>query len=364
MRDPAKFGLTAALAHGGLAVKGRRLELDGQVTKFDYTLNEKLWRFWWVECDNDVDEIVQLLRRLNTRPDFATLHGAPAPGIRSSQWHPRWSSEGRGDTRTLVDVDRSSIPFDCDKFPLPPNSTLGDGQNIFAQAEYVREDILPRAFRNAELVVRASSSTGFSRERGSLHCYAMVDPPVPLPTSHRWLKGLQASGGPFDPRVALPGQLFLSARPRLVGITDPVPEHLRVFVLRGSQRYVRGIDWDEFEPQLAAREATERRAHHIGAGQGWRAVLENFLGDGEGKLGFFEPLTMASGHAARSGEPVDEVAGAMRAIVVAHPDCNTDRAAQYTSAWLRRGLMSMQRKDAARDAQIAGFRERFLPDRV
>ena len=49
------------------------------------------------------------------------------------------------------------------------------------------------------------------------------------------------------------------------------------------------IDWNEFEPQLAAREATERRSRAsalVGAG----ALFSiSYLGDGEGQLGFFEP---------------------------------------------------------------------------
>jgi hypothetical protein len=136
--DPENFGLTAARARGGVAVKGRRFDSDGQFTKFDYSLNVKLWQFWYVECENDSDKIADLLRRLNTQPEFATLHGVPAPGIRPTQWQPRWSSESHGDSRTLLDAARSSIPFDFDKVPLPPDSGLGDGQNIVELAQYVR----------------------------------------------------------------------------------------------------------------------------------------------------------------------------------------------------------------------------------
>ena len=101
-----------------------------------------------------------------------------------------------------------------------------------------------------------------------------------------------------------------------------MPEHLRVFVSAGLQRLARAceIDWNEYEPQLAAREATERRARERRRVSGLaRAVSISYLGDGEGQLGFFEPLSVALGHAARSSEPADEIVSAMHAIVSAHP---------------------------------------------
>ena len=87
----------------------------------------------------------------------------------------------------------------------------------------------------------------------------------------------------------------------------------------------------EFEERLAAREATERRAHSVGVGEGWRSVLERYLGDGEGRLGFFKTLSIALGHAARTDEPIEEIVSVTHAIIVAHPDFNAERAGQYTS---------------------------------
>jgi hypothetical protein len=213
------------------------------------------------------------------------------------------------------------------------------------------------------MVFRASSSTGFNRGRGSIHGYARTDRPIPLPTMHRWQKGGQAKGLPIDPRIALPGQLFLSARPRLVGVADPVPESLRVFVLPGFQRCVRDIDWHEFDGALAVREGHEQCARLAGAELGWRAVLARYLGDGDGRLGFFQPLSVALGYAARSAESADEIVGAVHEIVIAHPDCNADRRGQYTQLWLRRELSRLRSKDAARDpridAEINAIRGRF-----
>ena len=349
-------------AHGRKAVKRRLLEPDGDLVKSDHTLFVKMWLMANVSVPNDADSVAELLREINSRSDIATVHGAVAPGIIPSELQPRWSSESHGASRTLLDADRFYIPFDIDKAPLTEGSAAGKGENLYAFAEQAREEILPRAFRHCELVIRASSSTGLNPSRGSLHAYALLEQPAPLAAIHRWLKGLQASGKPVDPRPALAGQLFLSGRPEFVGLADPVPEHLRVFVLPGLQR-VTSIDWNEFNAPLAAAEESERRAHVAGSELGWRGVLDRCLGDGEGRLGFFKPLSIALGYAARSSESADEIVGAMHAIVSAHPDLNAERAGQYTVSWLRRELLRLRAKDAFReasiDARVAAVRARF-----
>jgi hypothetical protein len=349
----SRFGVSVLKpAQGKKAVKRRLLEPNGALVKSDHTLFVKMWLMANVSVPNDADSVAELLRGINPRPDIVTVHGAVAPGIIPSELQPRWSSESHGASRTLLEADRSYVPFDIDKAPLAEGSAAGKGENLRAFAEQAREEILPRAFRHCELIIRASSSTGINLRRGSAHVYALLDQPVPLPKIYRWLKGLQASGLPFDPRPALAGQLFLSGRPEFVGLPDPVPEHLRVFVLPGLQRVARDIDWEEHEPRLAAREATERRAHGVAACQGWRALLDRYLGDGEGRLGFFDPLSMALGHAARSGEDADGIVSAMHAIVSGHRDLNPERAGQYTPHWLRSELNRMRAKDAAREASI------------
>jgi hypothetical protein len=115
---------------------------------------------------------------------------------------------------------------------------------------------------------------------------------------------------------------------------------------------VTAIDWNEFSVPLAASIESERRAQVAGSELGWRAVLERHLGDGAGRLGFFKPLSIALGHAARSDESADELAGAMQAIVSAHPDLTAERAGQYTAQWLRCELIRLRAKDAAREARI------------
>jgi hypothetical protein len=360
----SSFGISVLKpSHNRPAVKRRTLEPNGALVKSDHTLFVKMWFMANVSVPNDADSVEELLRGISPRSDIATVHGAVAPGIAPLQLQPRWSGESRGAVRTLLDVERSYVPFDVDGMRLAEGSAAGRGENLLALAEQVREEILPRAFRHCELVIRASSSTGLDPCHGSMHAYALLDQPVLLTKIGRWLKGLHASGLPIDPRTGLPGQLFLSGRPEFFGLLDPVPERLRVFVLPGLQRTARDIDWDEFEPQLVVREATERRAHSIGGGQGWRAVLEHHLGDGEGRLGFFTPMSIALGHAARSSESADGIVSAMHAIVSGHRDLTPKRAGDYTPQWLRNELNRLRAKDAAReaniDARISAVRARF-----
>jgi hypothetical protein len=358
-----EISITVLQARRGLAVKKRTRSAHGKETKSDPTLTESFWRMARAPLEPDVDRIVRFLRRLAPRQDLATVHGVPAPGVSPNQWVRRLSAEVHGPNRTLVEQDLGFIPFDVDDGQLPEGSALARGENLYPAAEYAREKLLPPALRHVDLAIGAASSTGFKDDRLSLHAYAVLDRSVPMPVVYKWLAGAKASGFPLDPRPALPGQLFLTGRPLLFGLDDPVPGHLHAFALPGWRRRVTSIDWNEFNARLAGVMECERRAHVAGAELGWRAVLARYLGDSEGRLGFFKPLSIALGHAARSGESADEVIGAMHAVVAAHPDLNADREGQYTAVWLRRELMRLRAKDEAReasiDARIGAVRARF-----
>jgi hypothetical protein len=357
------ISITVLQAQRGLAVKKRIRLAHGQVTKSDPTLKESYWRVARVRLEADADRIVRFLQRMSPRQDLATAHGVPAPGVLPKQWVRRLSADVHGRNRTLVEQDLGFIPLDIDDGQLPQGSALSRGQNLVVAAEYARETYLPSALRDVDLAIAAASSTGFKDDSLSLHAYAVLDRPVPMPVIYRWLAGAKASGLPLDPRPALPGQLFLTGRPLLFGLDDPVPLHLRAFVLRGRRQSVTSIDWNEFSAPLADVVERERRPHVAGVELGWRAVLARYLGDGEGRLGFFKPLSIALGYAARSAEPGDEIIGAMHAIVSGHPDFHGDRRGQYTPQWLRCELMRLRAKDAARevsiDARISAVRARF-----
>jgi hypothetical protein len=347
-----EISITALQAQRGLAVKRRTRSAHGKETKSDPTLSESFWRMARVRLEADADRIVRFLRCMTVRRDLATVHGVPAPGISPNQWVRRLSAEVHGPDRTLVEQDLGFIPIDLDDASLPQGSALSRGENLYPAAEYAREILLPSALRDVDLAIGAASSTGFKDDRLSLHAYAVLARAAPMPVVYRWLAGAKASGLPLDPRPALAGQLFLTGRPLLFGLDDPVPSHLHAFVLPGQRQRVTSIDWSEFSAPLAAMVKEERRAHVVGAELGWRVVLDRHLGDGEGRLGFFRPLSIALGYAARSGDPADEITGAMHAIVSAHPDLTAERAGQYTAQWLRRELMRLRAKDAAREASV------------
>lgn len=358
-----EISITVLKAQRGLAVKKRTRSAHGKETKSDPTLTETFWRMARMTLDADADRLVQLLRDLAPRQDLTTAHGVPAPGVDPNRWVRRLSAESHSSDRTLLEQDLGFVPLDVDDGQLPHGSGLDQGQNIYAAAEYAREIFLPPALRHVDLAIGAASSTGFKDDCLSLHAYAVLDRPTPMPAIYRWLAGAKASGLPLDPRPALPGQLFLTGRPLLFGLDDPVPKSLHAFVLPGRRQRVTAIDWNEFNAPLAAAVESERRAHVAGAELGWRALLDRYLGDGDGRLGFFRPLSISLGLAARSGAPADEIVGVMHAVVSTHPDLNNERRGHYTQAWLRRELLRLRAKDEARaagiDARISAIRGRF-----
>jgi hypothetical protein len=358
-----EISITVLQAQRSVAVKKRTRSAHGEETKSDPTLTESLWRMWRARVEADADQIVRFLLDLVLRQDLATVHGVPAPGVSPNQWVRRLSAEVHGPNRTLVEQDLGFIPIDIDGGLAPLGSALDQGRNLYAAAEYARETFLPPALRDVDLAVGVSSSSGFKPGRISLHAYAVLDRSVPMPMGYKYLAGAKAAGFPLDARPLLPAQLFLTGRPRLWGLDDPVPQSLWAFVLPGRRQRVTDIDWSEFDAPLAKVVESERRAHVAGAEFGWRAVLERHLGDGEGKLGFFRALSISLGYAARSSESADEIVGVMHAIVAAHPDLTAERAGNHTPHKLRAELLRLRAKDAARDAsidaRIAAVRARF-----
>jgi hypothetical protein len=347
-----KASLTVLKAQRGLAVKKRTRSTHGRETKSDPTLTEFLWRMARVDLEADVDHVVRFLLRMALRQDLTTVHGVPAPGISPNQWVRRLSAEAHGANCTLIEQTLRFIPFDVDDGKLPQGSALDQGQNLYPAAEYARETFLPPALRDVDMAIGAASSSGFKAGRLSLHGYVILDRSVSMQVAYKWMAGAQASGFPLDPRPLLPGQLFLTGRPLLFGLDDPVPPHLHAFVLPGRRQRATSIDWNEFNAPLATYEASERRARAVGAELGWQAVIARHLGDGPGKLGFFKTLSIALGYAARSGESADEIVGKMHAVLSAHPDLTSERKDHHTPQWLRTELMRLRAKDAAREASI------------
>ena len=150
-------------------------------------------------------------------------------------------------TRQSSPGPRASILFDTDKIKAPEGSRLGLAEHIEEQARFIREEVLPRPFRDVTLIVRASASTGFDPLSISLHIYVLLDRLVPLATLYRYVRGLWSSGVCIDPSVMLPGQPVYSARPVLKGALSTPARAPRVFVLPGLMPYARDVDWDEFE---------------------------------------------------------------------------------------------------------------------
>ena len=106
------------------------------------------------------------------------------------------------------------------------------------------------------------------------------------------------------------------------------------------------------------REATEQRMRAAGAQRGWRGILAKGLGPMPGM--FFGPISSAMGRGLAEGIPIDELAGAMHAVIANHPDCGADRRHRYSEARLRQDLKRLAARDARCLAQIDAIRRRLV----
>jgi hypothetical protein len=361
--DDLMFEITAAKAPpGDLAVKTRILNPDGSVSGGDAPLI-KFWLYKVLRCPNVPEDVAALLLMWNTRQDVIMLHGAPAPGLDLRLRHPRWYGESRGSDATIAPCPRAFILFDTDGVKAPEGSRLGLAKHVEEQARFIREEVLPRPFRDATLIVRASTSTGFNADSISLHIYVLLDRLFPLAALYRYVRGMWSSGIRIDPSVMLAGQPVYSGKPIFRGgLADPLGAHPRVFVLPGLAPYARDVDWDEFEPQLAVREATEKRMRAAGAERGWRGILAEGLGPMPGM--FFDPISSAMGRGLAEGVPIDELAGAMHTVIANHPDCDADRRHRYSEARLRQDLKRLAARDARCLTQIDEIRRRLVVPRT
>jgi hypothetical protein len=357
--DDLMFEVTVAKAPPGeVAVKRRILNPDGSITKGDAP-HIKLWLYKVLRCPSTPEDVAALLLVWNARQDVIMLNGAPAPGLDLRLQHPRWYGESRGADATIVPRPIAFILFDTDGVRAPEGSMLGLAKYIEEQARFIREEVLPRPFRDVTLIVRASTSTGFNADSISLHIYVLLDRLVPLATLYRYVRSLWSSGIRIDPSVMLPGQPVYSGRPIFKGgLVDPLGALPRVFVLPGLAPCAGDIDWDEFEGALVVREATEKRMSAAGASRGWRGILAEGLGPMPGM--FFGPISSAMGRGLAEGIPVEELAGAMHVVIANHPDCDADRRHRYSEAHLRQHLKSLEARGVRRRARTDEIRRRLV----
>jgi hypothetical protein len=75
---------------------------------------------------------------------------------------------------------------------------------------------------------------------------------------------------------------------------------------------------------------------------------------------FFGPISSAMGRGLAEGVPIDELAGAMHAVIANHPDCDADRRHRYSEARLRQDLKRLAARDARCLAQIDEIRRRLV----
>ena len=227
------FGVTKVQARWRGATKLRELQPDGTIKKSNPSMKEKLWRLHSYECEATHDAIVNFRLDMAPKHDWASVCGAPAPGLDPNLFYRRLNAAKHGPDRTLFDVLRWWLVADIDDLKAPEGSNLGDPRHLEEAAGFAR-DQLPPELRDVTVVVAVSSSSGLDPTRISMHFYFLLPEAVLVSTIYAWLKGAKKAGYRIDPRVMLPAQLLLTGRPRFVGCVDPISRERRASCCRAS----------------------------------------------------------------------------------------------------------------------------------
>jgi hypothetical protein len=154
--------------------------------------------------------------------------------IRDDPQHPQrrlWADPARA---TLTQEPRRWLPLDFDDEPVP--EPLGRPE-LFAQASaWLRDHRLPEEFHGRRMVAVASAKTGLRGDnlfRGKL--LTALDRAHPIKDLKNWVKGFAAAAdAKIDSSIVQVGQPIYIARPRFLGMHDPVPRELHAVILAGE----------------------------------------------------------------------------------------------------------------------------------
>jgi hypothetical protein len=98
------FGVTLVQARWRGATKLRELMPDGTIKKSNPSMKEKNWRFRSYECELAHDAVVGFRLDMAPKYDWASVCGAPAPGLDPNLFYRRLNAAKHGPDRTLFDV--------------------------------------------------------------------------------------------------------------------------------------------------------------------------------------------------------------------------------------------------------------------
>jgi hypothetical protein len=268
-----------------------------------------------------LDELHDLLDQLQHDPRAFIVRGALTPEVRETlartpnrKFRRLKVAQGH-DPALLVEVPRPWVMIDIDAFDLLPGESLvADPEGPIRRAI---ETLLPEPFQCADVVWQLSSSAGLRPGVLKLHAWFWLTRPVTGDELKRLLPR------PIDPAPFDWIQIHYTASPIIKGGEDPLPR--RLGMLRGAVRAV------------AIDEIVLPRHDNVSIGSGTWTGSESIdqilskLGDGEGLLGFHEPLWRATLTYGRQSIETDQrddagfIAQLMAAIAAAPKDPSLDR---------------------------------------
>jgi hypothetical protein len=165
----------------------------------------------------DLGELHHLLTRLLDKPRVCVLRGAIADparvrGVRRLV-HP---DPATSEQPTLRDVPRGWAALDLDDIPLPPQVDVRD----LAACGDAALGLLPKGFHGVAHIIAATASHGV-KQGARLRLWFLLHRPTTGTELRRWLRD-----APVDHAVFGPAQVIFTARPRFIGMDDPVPNRL------------------------------------------------------------------------------------------------------------------------------------------
>lgn len=362
MADPPGYEFTRCKVadRGGTAQKRIVGKDDGTYETFGYD-HVTNWFFdpWRVSGNAGM---AAFLRKVAVRPDLMLVMGAVRPGLDLRKPQLRRWVDADPRKNTLADTPRAWLAVDVDGYGVPAPWGLAD--RLANAAACVRDDALGEEFTGVECVVTATAKTGLvGEEMARLRLFFQLDQAHPLADLERWAVGARAADLPVDPVVFRAGQPIYTARPRFEGALrgrDPVPPHLRAFVLPAAKAGDVSVALDIHRyDQLECEIAEHMRNAGTHCGGDWRALMQATVG---GPASFYTPLTQALGLAARSSENDAAIADYVATLLAERAD--PGRQGQYGTRWVLDTLRRFRKKDNAAGREIEALRgELFVEDR-
>jgi hypothetical protein len=186
--------------------------------------------------------------------------------------------------------------IDIDGYPIDDLTDLM--RDPASMADEIIANVLPERFQARTCWWQLSSTCGFTRGVAKMHLWFWLREPRTCAEIRRWME--DNAPGTSDLAVFNPIQFHYTSRPKLVGITDPLP-------VRGGWLYGDEDEVDLPRPLPQEFRPRPRRVPGEGLSGGVCAALDQ-LGDDE--AGFHRPLRTAAMQYARDveryGRPRDD----------------------------------------------------------